>query len=224
MSIKKSGDINTVSIDWGAMLKGVSKGKTVVTLRKNGSAFRQGDSADSVYFIQKGTVRISLTSEHDKEAAIATLKPNEFFGEGCLAQQTRRMASATATEPTTLLRIEKGLMQRLLHERPKVAEVFLARLLAYNVRCEEDLCDQMFNNTERRLARVLLLLAHFGKDGTLTPLLPAAGTDRLAQMVGVSRFEISHVMNKFEKLGFVELGDKGSLSIHSSLLTSILNE
>ena len=165
-----------------------------------------------------------MCSKQDKEAIIATLGVGDFLGEGCLAGQQLRMATATAIEDCSLFRIEKSLMQRMLHEKHEISELFVAHLLSRNIRFEEDLVDQLFNSSEKRLARILLLLANFGKESKSELVLPGVSQDSLAQMVGTTRSRVSHFMNKFRKLGFIDYGDNNGLTVHSSLLSVVLHD
>jgi len=169
-------------------------------------------------------VKLSVISKQDKEAIIATLGAGDFLGEGCLAGQMLRMATAITITNSSLFRIEKSLMQHMLHEKHEISELFVAHLLSRNIRFEEDLVDQLFNSSEKRLARILLLLAHFGKESKSELVLPGVSQDNLAQMVGTTRSRVSHFMNKFRKLGFIDYGDNTDLTVHSSLLSVILHD
>jgi CRP-like cAMP-binding protein len=184
--------------------------------------FAQGDPADAVFYVQKGRVKLTVISKQAKEAIVALLGADEFFGEGCLAGQPMRMSTATATEDTTVLRLRKKAMVRLLHTDPRFSELFTAYLLSRNIRFEEDLVDQLFNSSEKRLARVLLLLAHFGKEGKREPVIPKISQETLAGMIGTTRSRVSHFMNKFRKLGFIDYN--GGLLVHSSLLNIFLHD
>jgi CRP-like cAMP-binding protein len=184
--------------------------------------FAQGGAADAVFYLQKGRVKLTVVSKQGKEAVIGLVAPGMFFGEGCLAGQTQRMSTATATEDVTVLRFEKEGMIRLLHADPKFSELFTTYLLSRNIRFEEDLVDQLFNSSEKRLARVLLLLAHFGKEGTQEPVIPKISQEILAGMIGTTRSRVSHFMNKFRKLGFIDYN--GGLLVHSSLLNIVLHD
>jgi CRP/FNR family transcriptional regulator, cyclic AMP receptor protein len=210
--------------DWESLLKGIPRGKTVIEYGANRNVFRQGQPADSLFYLQRGKVKLAVTSREGKEAIVAILDAGEFFGEGCLAGQLLRMATATAMTDCTLFRIEKRLMTRLLHERHEISELFLAHLLSRNIRYEADLVDQLFNSSEKRLARILLLLSHFGKESREEPVLPRVSQDDLAQMVGTTRSRVSHFMNKFRKLGFINYSDSGGLKVHSGLLSVVLHE
>jgi CRP/FNR family transcriptional regulator, cyclic AMP receptor protein len=169
-------------------------------------------------------VRLSVISQLGKEAIVATLSTGDFLGEGCLAGQPLRMATATTVSDCNLFRIEKLLMQRVLHEKHAISEFFVAHLLSRNARYEADLVDQLFNSSEKRLARILLLLAHFGKESRAELVLPAVSQDSLAQMVGTTRSRVSHFMNKFRKLGFVDYSDNDGLTVHSGLLSVVLHD
>jgi CRP/FNR family transcriptional regulator, cyclic AMP receptor protein len=218
MSIKKRS-----SVDWEALLAGVSRGKTVAEYSADRSIFQQGQPADSIFYLRKGEVKLSVRSQQGKEAIVATLGAGEFLGEGCLAGQPLRMASATTITNCSLFCIEKSRMLRMLHEKRDISELFIAHLLSRNIRYEADLVDQLFSSSERRLARVLLLLAHFGKEGRAEVVLPQISQNNLAQMVGTTRSRVSHFMNRFRKLGFVNYNDKDGLTVHSGLLSVLLN-
>jgi CRP/FNR family transcriptional regulator, cyclic AMP receptor protein len=184
--------------------------------------FAQGDPADAVYYIQKGKVKLTVVSKEGKEAVVALLGEDNFFGEGCLAGQLVRMAAATAIEDSVISRLDKKMMVNLLHNEPRFSELFTSYLLSRNIRIEEDLVDQLFNSSEKRLARTLLLLANFGKEGKSEPVIPKISQETLAGMVGTTRSRVSHFMNKFRKLGFVEYN--GGLEVHSSLLGIVLHD
>jgi CRP-like cAMP-binding protein len=200
----------------------ISEGRTDASYPRKQVIFAQGDPADAVFYVQKGRVKLTVVSKQGKEAVVALLGPYEFFGEGCLAGQRLRMSTATADEDTTVLRIRKKAMVRLLHGDPKFSELFTAHLLSRNIRIEEDLVDQLFNSSEKRLARVLLLLAHFGKEGKQEPVIPKISQETLAGMIGTTRSRVSHFMNKFRKLGFVDYN--GGMLVHSSLLSIVLHD
>jgi CRP-like cAMP-binding protein len=203
-------------------LKQVGSGKTTLTSPKKQILFSQGDASDGVFYIQTGKVKLSVLSEQGKEAVIAILEKGSFFGEGCLAGQLVCMATATTAEDSTLVRIEKTAMIRVLHDEPAFSELFLAYLLGRNIRIQEDLVDQLFNSSEKRLARVLLLMAHFGKEGKPEPVVPKVSQETLAEMIGTTRSRVSFFMNKFRKLGFIYYN--GGLHVHSSLLNIVLHE
>jgi CRP/FNR family transcriptional regulator, cyclic AMP receptor protein len=200
----------------------VGKGKILADYRKSQSVFAQGDAAEALYYIQKGKVKLSVVSRDGKEAIIAILGANDFFGEGCLAGQPRRMASATAMSESSIMRIDKREVIAQMHARPALTELVLRYVLARNVRIEEDLVDQLFNSSEKRLARVLLLLANFGKESKPEPLIAKISQETLAEMVGTTRARISFFMNKFRRLGFIEYN--GGLHIHDPLLNIILHD
>lgn len=203
-------------------LASAGSGRSVVQYEREQSIFRQGDAADAVFYIQKGKVRISVVSEHGKEGVIAILDPGGFFGEGCLAGQPLHMASAGAMTECAIVRIEKDSMIRELRDEPAFSQLFIAFLLSRNVQIEADLVDQLFNSSEKRLARVLLLLAQFGKDGKMEPVMPHINQEILAARVGTTRSRINFFMNKFRKLGFIEYN--GGLKVHSSLLNVIVHD
>ena len=210
-------------VDWETFLARISVGKTIAEYGANRNIFGQGQPADSVFYLQRGKVRLSVTSEQGKEAIVAILGAGEFFGEGCLAGQPLRISTATAMTDCTLTRVEKTLMARVLHEQHRVSELFVTHLLSRNMRYEEDLVDQLFNSSEKRLARILLLLSHFGKESRAEPVLPRINQENLAQMVGTTRSRVSHFMNKFKKLGFVDYNG-GGLTVHSGLLSVVLHD
>jgi CRP/FNR family transcriptional regulator, cyclic AMP receptor protein len=218
MSDKKSQPVN-----WDAVLTGIFRGKTVIEYGMNRNIFRQGQPADSLFYLRRGKVKLSVMSRQGKEAIVAILSAGEFFGEGCLAGQPSRMASAVAMTDCTLDKIEKSLMAHILHEQHDVSEMFVQHLLSRNIRYEADLVDQLFNSSEKRLARILLLLAHFGKESRAEIVVPRINQDTLAQMVGTTRSRVSHFMNKFRKLGFVEYNDN-ELTVHSGLINVVLHE
>jgi len=197
-------------------------GATTREYRTKQVVFSQGDAADAVYYIQAGKVKLTVVSTRGKEAVVAILERGNFFGEGCLAGQPLRMATAGALLPTTVVRLGKATAMRLLHREPEFAEFFIGYLLARNVRIEEDLVDQLFNSSEKRLARLLLLLAHFGKDSGPEPVIPKVSQDTLAAMVGTTRARVNYFMNRFRKLGFVEYN--GGLHVHRALLTVVLHD
>ncbi len=203
-------------------LNQVGSGKTTLTSPKKQILFSQGDAADAVFYIQTGKVKLSVVSQQGKAAVIAILEKGSFFGEGCLAGQLVCMATATTAEDATLVRIEKTAMIRVLHDDPAFSELFLAYLLARNIRIQEDLVDQLFNSSEKRLARVLLLMAHFGKEGKPELVVPKISQETLAEMIGTTRSRVSFFMNKFRKLGFVHYN--GGLHVHSSLLNIVLHD
>jgi CRP/FNR family transcriptional regulator, cyclic AMP receptor protein len=210
------------TFDAKAFLSQVGKGRTIVKYATNQIVFCQGDVADAVFFVERGKVKISVVSEQGKEAVVAVLGPGQFCGEGCLAGQPRRMATATAITAAQVMRLEKVALIRVLHEEPAFSEVFISHLLARNIRVEEDLIDQLFNSSEKRLARALLLLANFGKEGRTEPIIAKISQETLADMIGTTRSRVSFFMNKFRQLGFIEYN--GSLVVNSSLLSVILHD
>ncbi|HEV8414632.1 MAG TPA: Crp/Fnr family transcriptional regulator [Bryobacteraceae bacterium] len=199
-------------------------GRTLAVYRKNQPIFTQGDPADALFYIQKGRVKRMVVSSHGKEAILAILGPGDFLGEGCLAGQQRRVSTAVALADSTIARIEKAAAIKVIREQPKFSELLVAYLLSRNIRIEEDLVDRLFNSSEKRLARVLLLLADFGRNGNSEPVIPIPkiSQETLAEMVGTTRARVSFFMNKFRKLGFVKYD--GSLEVNSSLLSAILHE
>jgi CRP-like cAMP-binding protein len=207
--------------DAKSFLTKVGTGRSISPYQKKHILFAQGDPADSVFYLDRGQVKLTVVSERGKSAVVAMLGRGDFFGEGCLAGQPVRMATASAMTEVITVRIEREAMIGLLHERSLFAERFMSHLLARNVRFEEDLVDQLFNSSEKRLARVLLLLARFGKEGKTEPVIPKISQEVLAEMVGTTRPRISGFMNKFRKLGFIEYN--GGLHIHSSLLNVLLH-
>ncbi len=203
-------------------LSQINGGKTSLTVWKKEINFAQGDTADAVFYIQAGQVRLAVISEQGKEAIIALLEAGNFLGEGALTGQQRCMSTARAEVDSTLIRIDKQMMIRVLHEEPTFSEAFIEYLLARNVRIQEDLVDQLFNSSEKRLARILLLLAHFGKEGKPEPVVAKVSQEVLAEMIGTTRSRVSYFMNKFRKLGFIEYN--GGLHVHNSLLNIILHD
>jgi CRP/FNR family cyclic AMP-dependent transcriptional regulator len=203
------------------LLERITAGKEELTFRKNEKIFRQGDAADSIYFIQTGRIKITVVSAAGKEAVLAIPGPHEFFGEGSLVKQSLRVSTAETLEPSTVFRVEKRAMIRSLHEQPKLSEQFMASLLTRNINLEEDLCDQLFNHSEKRLARVLLKLARLGEhDVILDASVPVLSHETLAEMVGTTRSRITHFMNKFRTMGLIEYN--GELKIRTELLTDIV--
>jgi CRP/FNR family transcriptional regulator, cyclic AMP receptor protein len=204
----------------------IGAGRKTVAVPKKKTVFSQGDAADAVFYIQKGKVRLSVVSTIGREATIGILREKDFFGEGSLAGQALRMGSAAAMTDCELLRIDKGAMMSALHREHAFSDMFVAYLLARNIRYEEDLVDQLFNSSEKRLARVLLLLAHFGKEGVPETVVPRISQETLAEMVGTTRSRVSFFMNRFRKLGFIHYagGEEGGLQVHSSLLNIVLHD
>jgi CRP-like cAMP-binding protein len=210
-------------VDWEALLNGIFRGKTVIECGQDRNVFLQGQPADSLFYIRRGKVKLTVISQEGKEAIIAILSTGEFFGEGCLAGQPMRMATAAAMTDCTLDKIDKPLMARMLHEHHDFAELFVKHLLTRNARYEADLVDQLFNSSEKRLARILLLLSHFGKESKAEAVVPRVNQDTLAQMVGTTRSRVSHFMNRFRQHGFIDYDD-GGLTVHSGLLNVVLHD
>jgi CRP/FNR family transcriptional regulator, cyclic AMP receptor protein len=215
----------TAKSDQGAFdprefLAKVGEGKTIVEYRKDDVVFAQGDAADTVYYVQKGRLKVVVISEQGKEAVVGMLEPGQFFGEGCLNGHSLRIATTTAMESCLVTAISKTAMLAALHGEPKFSELFMAHLLTRNSRIEEDLIDQLFNSSEKRLARLLLLLANFGKEGSPQPISPNISQETLAEMVGTTRSRVSFFMNKFRKLGLISYN--GKIEVHSSLLNAVL--
>jgi CRP-like cAMP-binding protein len=211
-----------IAFDPNVFLAKVESGKTTREFRSKEVVFSQGDAADAVFFIQSGKIKLTVVSTRGKEAVIGVLEPGSFFGEGCLAGQPLRISTASTIQPCSLTRVAKRTMVRLLHQQPDFAEMFTAYLLSRNVRIEEDLVDQLFNSSEKRLARVLLLLAHFGKESRPESVIPKVSQETLAAMVGTTRSRVSYFMNRFRKLGFIHYN--GGLQVHSALLTVVLRD
>jgi CRP/FNR family transcriptional regulator, cyclic AMP receptor protein len=213
----------TGTLDLNSFFAKAEPGKTVTYYAAGkGVIFSQGDNADAVFCIQHGKVKLTVQSKQGKEAVIGLLNDGSFFGEGCLSGQPLRLSTATAITPATIVRLDKQTMIRLLHKNRQFADFFTSYLLAHTLRVEEDLVDQLFYSSEKRLARILLLLAQFGKEGKPEPIIPKISQDTLAAMVGTTRPRINHFMNKFRKLGFVDYN--GVLEIHSSLLSVVLHD
>jgi CRP/FNR family transcriptional regulator, cyclic AMP receptor protein len=203
------------------LLKGIGDGKSLMRLQKNATIFAQGDAAEAIYFIQTGKVKITVVSTAGKEAVLAMLGPRSSLGEGCLVGQSVRIGTATAIQATSLFRIERRTMLRALHAQPDLSEKFTASLLSRNIDLEEDLCDQLFNHSEKRLARVLLKLARFGKDDMLPETrMPRVSHETLAEMVGTTRSRVTHFMNKFRTLGLIDYN--GEITVRSELLTDVV--
>jgi CRP/FNR family transcriptional regulator, cyclic AMP receptor protein len=210
------------SFDPKAFLAKVGEGRSIVKYRKDQTVFSQGEPADAVFYIQKGKVKITVVSTQGKEAVVAILGPDDFFGEGCLAAQPRRIATVTTMTDSTIMRLEKAAMIRVIHDEPAFSEMFIPHLLARTIRVEEDLVDQLFNSSEKRLARLLLLLANFGKDGRPEPVIAKISQETLADMIGTTRARVSYFMNRFRKLGFIDYN--GGIQVHSSLLNILLHD
>ena len=206
--------------DPATFLATAAVGRDISKHSKKAIIFAQGDDADAVFYIKKGKVKVAVMSEQGKEAVVALLGPNEFVGEGCLIGQPKRLATASAMTDCEMMRVAKSEIQRVLHDEPTFSAMFVAHILARNARVEEDLVDQLFNSTEKRLARLLLLLANFGKDGRPEPILAKISQETLAEMIGTTRSRVSHFMNKFRQLGFIAYN--GHLEVHNSLLGVLL--
>jgi CRP-like cAMP-binding protein len=209
--------------DPNKFLATIGEGRKVVAFPKKETIFAQGDAADAVFYIQEGKVRLTVVSKTGKEATLGILNEGQFFGEGSLAGQSLRMGSATAMTDCELLRIDKKAMMLALHREHTFSDLFVAYLLARNIRYEEDLVDQLFNSSEKRLARLLLLFAHFGKEGSPETVIPKISQETLAEMIGTTRSRVSFFMNRFRKLGFLDYGESG-LKVHSSLLNVVLHD
>ena len=203
-------------------LETAAKGRVISTWPPEEILYTQGDDADSVFYIRRGKVKITVLSMHGKEAVIALLKADEFFGEGCLIGQPQRLSTAVTMTECDTMRVEKSEMLRVLHGEPTFSDMFVSHILARSARIEEDLIDQLFNSTEKRLARLLLLLANFGKEGRPEPVINGVTQAMLAEMVGTTRSHVNHFMNKFRDLGFITYN--GKLEVHSSLLSVVLND
>jgi len=215
-----TGSVRPFDVD--AFLHSAGVSRRVARFARGVRVFEQGAQANSVFYIQDGGVKLSVLSAAGKEAVVAMLGPGDFLGEGCLAGQPRRMGSATALMATTVLRIPKREMMRTLHEQPALSDLFIGHMLSRNIRIEEDLIDQLFNSSEKRLARALLLLAQYGKDDEPLRVLPKLSQETLAEMVGTTRSRVNFFMNKFRKLGFIEYN--GSVKINKSLMSIILHD
>jgi len=210
-------------VNWETLLKGIFRGKTAIECGMGRNIFRQGQPADSLFYLRRGKVKLTVISPQGKEAIIAILGDGEFFGEGCLAGQPVRMATAVAMTDCTLDKIDKSLITRILHEHHDISELFVKHLLTRNIRYEADLVDQLFNSSEKRLARILLLLSHFGKESKSEAVFPKVNQDTLAQMVGTTRSRVSHFMKRFREHGLIDYDDAG-LTVHSGLLRVVLHD
>jgi CRP-like cAMP-binding protein len=211
-----------VEFDVQFFLARVGDGKAILEFQKNQNVFEQGDAADTIFYIQKGKIKITVLSDQGKEAVVGILDPGQFFGEGCLNGHTLRISTATAMEKCVITSITKQAMIAALHDEPRFSELFMAYLLTRNSRIEEDLIDQLFNSSERRLARMLLVLANFGKEGSPQPITPNISQETLAEMIGTTRSRVSFFMNKFRKLGLISYN--GHIEVHSSLLSAVLHD
>ncbi len=221
MNLPAEGDKHR-TVDPEIILSTGDRGRRIATFAKKQTIFAQGGSPDAVFYIRKGRVRLGVVSKSGKEATIAILNEGDFFGEGCLTGQLLRLCSATAITECCVMRIDKKAMVEMLHQERRFADLFVAYLLTRNIRYEENLIDLLFNSSEKRLARILLMLAHFGKDGKPEVLIPEISHDTLAEMVGTTRPRVSFFMNRFRKLGFVRYN--GGLEVRSSLLSIVLHD
>jgi CRP-like cAMP-binding protein len=210
------------SFDPKSFLAMVGEGRSIVEYGKDEIVFEQGDPADAVFYIQSGKVKVSVVSEQGKEAVVAMLGANDFFGEGCLAGQAQRIATVATMTDSVIVRLEKAAIVRVIHEEPAFSGIFIAHLLARAIRVEADLVDQLFNSSEKRLARLLLLLANFGKEENPEPILAKISQETLADMIGTTRSRVSFFMNKFRKLGFIDYN--GGIEVHRSLLNVVLRD
>jgi CRP/FNR family cyclic AMP-dependent transcriptional regulator len=210
------------SFDPKSFLARVGEGRSIERFGKDQIVFSQGDPADAVFYIQKGKAKVTVVSEQGKEAVVAILGANEFFGEGCLAGQPQRIATVTTMTDSVTMRLEKAAVVDVIHREPAFSEMFIAHLLGRTIRVEADLVDQLFNSSEKRLARLLLLLANFGKEGKPEPIIAKISQETLAEMIGTTRSRVSFFMNKFRKLGLIDYN--GGIHVHSSLLNVVLHE
>jgi CRP/FNR family cyclic AMP-dependent transcriptional regulator len=217
MPIKRQPSFNPKSF-----LAKVGEGRSIRTYRRSEIVFSQGDPANEVFYIQKGKVKITVISEQGKEAVVAILEGDEFFGEGCLAGQAVRISTVAALSESVIVQLEKDAIVRVIHEEPAFSEMFIAHILGRTIRVEADLVDQLFNSSEKRLARLLLLLANFGKDEEPEPIIAKISQETLAEMIGTTRSRVSFFMNKFRKLGFIQYN--GGIAVHRSLLNAVLHD
>ena len=217
MALKRRPSFNPKSF-----LAKVGEGRSIGEYRKDEIVMAQGDPADAVFYIQSGKVKVSVVSEQGKEAVVAMLGTNDFFGEGCLAGQAQRIATAATMTDSVIVRLEKAAIVRVIHQQPAFSGMFIAHLLARAIRVEADLVDQLFNSSEKRLARLLLLLANIGKEAKPEPILAKISQETLADMIGTTRSRVSFFMNKFRKLGFIDY--KRGIEVHSSLLNVVLHD
>jgi CRP/FNR family transcriptional regulator, cyclic AMP receptor protein len=215
--------VRSAPFDPRFFLSKITAGKTSQEYQDQESVYSQGDAADAVFYIQNGKVKLTVVSKHGKEAVVAILPEASFFGEGCLAGQPLRMSTACSLEKSTIARIDKPVMLDLLHHEPEFSELFLAYTLSRNIRMEADLVDHLFNSSEKRLARLLLLLAHYGHESKPMPMIAKLSQETLAEMVGTTRSRVSFFMNRFRELGFIEYNDSG-LHVHSSLVSVVLHD
>ena len=210
------------SFDPRSFLAKVGEGRSIGEYNKDQIVFAQGDPADAVFYIQRGKVKVSVVSKQGKEAVVAILGSDEFFGEGCLAGQAQRIATVATMTESVIMRLEKAAVVSVIHQEPAFSEMFIAHLLGRTIRVEADLVDQLFNSSEKRLARLLLLLANFGKEGRPEPMIAKISQETLADMIGTTRSRVSFFMNKFRKLGFIAYN--GGIEVHSSLLNVVLHD
>ena len=219
----KKPDFTEIDPHVESLLKRIVVGKTVLQLQKNTPVFSQGTKADAIYFVQSGRVKLAVLSAQGKEAVLAMVGPREFFGEGCLVGQLFRISTATTTESSTVFRVKKQAMLQALHAQPELSQKFTAALLARNIDLEEDLCDQLFNHSEKRLARVLLKLSRFGQHPDIPEAkMPRMTHETLAEMVGTTRSRITFFMNKFKKLGLIEYTGTGAVTVRDELITDVV--
>jgi CRP/FNR family cyclic AMP-dependent transcriptional regulator len=211
------------NFDRKTFLSTMDGGRKIAAFSKKQTIFAQGDTSDTVFYIQKGKVKLTVVSKTGKEATIGILNEGEFFGEGCLTGQPLRLCSATAMTDCSVMRIDKQSMADVLRREHEFSDMFIAYLLARNLRYEEDLVDQLFNSSEKRLARILLMLAHFGKEGKTETIVPKISQETMAEMVGTTRSRVNFFMNRFRKLGFIDY-NSGDLQVHSSLLNIVLHD
>jgi CRP/FNR family transcriptional regulator, cyclic AMP receptor protein len=222
-SPKVEASCGTATFDPHILLARLSAGKTSQEYKANESIFSQGDAADAVFYIESGKVKLTAVSQSGKEAVVAILPEVSFFGEGCLAGQPLRMSRASTVQRSTIIRVEKHVMLAMLHRQPEFAERFLAYLLSRNIRMEADLVDHLFNSSEKRLARLLLLLANFGQESKPIPVVAKMSQETLAEMIGTTRSRVSFFMNRFRELGFIDYNGVG-MHIHSSLVSVVLHD
>ena len=224
MPSQRPDDVTNPTFNAEAFLGSPGLSKTIVRYARDEVIYAQGEPSNHVLYVPSGSVKLSVLSKRGKEAVVAMLGPGAFFGEGCLAGQPVRMGSATATTPSAILRVDKAQMVRLLQRQPDMSNRFIAHLLTRNIRIEEDLIDQLFNSSEKRLARTLLLLARYGKEDKPIRTVPPMSQETLAEIVGTTRSRVNFFLNKFKKLGFIEYDGKHPLKINKSLLTVVLND
>jgi|SRR5688572_3414378 len=217
-------DVTATDFNAEAFLESAGLSKTIVQYGRDEVIFTQGDASEHVLYVQSGGVKLSVVSKTGKEAVVAMLGPGDFFGEGCLAGQPIRMGSATAITPSAILRVEKAQMVRLLHRQHEMSDRFIAHMLTRNIRIEEDLIDQLFNSSEKRLARTLLLLARYGKEDKPIRTVPRVSQETLAEIVGTTRSRVNFFLNKFKKLGFIEYDGERPIKVNKSLLSVVLHD